>query len=110
MLNKVFGRVPCNYSFKKNDDVVYVKSMIKQSNEKLAPFKWYHHAPLGQISGCIKIDKKLNENFVSDDSPSGINLKKFTDSYRTAVQKWRGKISEETRRSILASLGVKKDK
>ena len=58
MLNEVFGRVPCNSSFKK-DEVVYVKSMIQQSNEKLAPFKWYNHAPLGQISGCIKIDKML---------------------------------------------------
>ena len=88
MLNEVFGRVPCNSSFKK-DEVVYVKSMIKQRNEKLAPFKLYNHAPLGKISGCIKIDKKLKENFVSDDSPSGINLKKFADSYRTAVEKWR---------------------
>ena len=48
--------------------LVYVKSMIQQSNDKLAPFKWYNHAPLGQISGCIKIDKMLKENFVSDDS------------------------------------------
>ena len=84
MLNEVFGRVPCNSSFKK-DEVVYVKSMLQQSNEKLAPFKWYNHAPLGQISGCIKRDKKLKKHIVSDDSPSGIKLKKFTDSYRTAV-------------------------
>ena len=75
--------------------------MIQQSNDKLAPFKWYNHAPLGQISRCIKIDKKLKENFVSDDSPSGINLKKFADSYRTAVEKWRSKISDKTRRTIL---------
>ena len=58
MMNEVFGRVPCNSSFKK-DEVVYVKSMIQQSYDKLAPFKWYNHAPLGQISGCIKIDKML---------------------------------------------------
>ncbi len=49
MLNEVFGRLPCNSSFKK-DDVVKVKSMIQQMNEKVAPFKWYNHAPLGQIS------------------------------------------------------------
>ena len=67
MLNEVFGRVPCNSSFNK-DEVVYVKSMIQQSNEKLSPFKWYdNHAPLGQISGCIKIDKKLKKYFVTDD-------------------------------------------
>jgi len=108
-LNEVFGRLPCNSSFKK-DDVVNVKSMIQQSNEKLAPFKWYNHAPLGQISGCIKIDKKLKKYFVSDDSPSGIELKNFTDSYRTAVEKWRSKISDKTRRTILGSLGVKKNK
>ena len=60
MLNEVFGGVPCNSSFKKGD-VVYVKSMIKQRNEKLAPFKLYNHAPLCQISGCIKIDKKLKK-------------------------------------------------
>ncbi len=57
MLNEVFGRLPCNSSFNK-DDVVYVKSMIQQMNEKGDPFKWYNHAPLGQISGCIKIDKR----------------------------------------------------
>ena len=61
MLNEVFGRVPCNSSFKK-DEVVNVKSMIQESNKKLAPFKWYNHAPLGQISGFIKIDKKLENN------------------------------------------------
>ena len=71
--------------------------MIQQRNEKLAPFKWYNHAPLGQISGCIKIDKNLKKQFLSDDIPSGIKLKKFTDSYRTAVEKWRSKISDETR-------------
>ena len=110
MLNEAFGRVPCNSSEKK-DEVVYVKSMIQQSNDKLAPFKWYNHAPLGQISGCIKIDKKLKKYFVTNDSPSGIKLKKFTDSsYRTAVEKWRSKISDETRRTILGSLGVKKNK
>jgi hypothetical protein len=49
MLNEVFGRLPCNSSFKK-DDVVKVKSMIHQMNEKVAPFTWYNHAPLGQIS------------------------------------------------------------
>jgi len=58
MLNEVFGRVPCNSSFKR-DDVVNVKSMIQQMNEKVAPFRWYNHLPLGQISGCIKIDKML---------------------------------------------------
>ena len=109
MLNEVFGRLPCNSSFKK-DDVVKVKSMIQQMNEKVAPFKWYNHAPLGLISGCIKIDKKLKENFLSDDSPSGIKLKKFADSYRTAVEKWRSKILDKTRRTILGSLGVKKNK
>ena len=62
-----------------------------------------------QISGCIKIDKKLKNYIVTtDDSPSGIKLKKFTDSYRTAVEKWRSKVSDETRRTILGSLGVKK--
>ena len=66
MLNEVFGRDPCNSSFKK-DEVVYIKVMKQQSNDKLAPFKWYNHAPLGQISGCIKIDKKLKKYFVSDD-------------------------------------------
>ena len=109
MLKEVFGRVPCNSSFK-NDDVVKVKSMIQQMNEKVAPFRWYNHLPLGQISGCIKIDKKLKKYFVTDDSPSGIKLKKFTDSYRTAVEKWRRKISDETRRTILGSLGLKKNK
>ena len=109
MMNEIFGRVPCNPSFKK-DDVVFVKSMIQQSNEKLAPFKWYNHATLGHISGFIKIDKKLKKYFVNDDSPSGIKLKKFTDSYRTAVEKWRRKISDKTRRTILGSLGVKKNK
>ena len=109
MLNEVFGRLPYNSSFKK-DDVVNVKSMIQKMNEKVAPFKWYNHAPLGQISGCIKIDKKLKKYIVTDDSPSGIKLKKFTDSYRTAVEKWRSKISDETRRTILGSLGVKKNK
>jgi hypothetical protein len=49
MLNEVFGRLPCNSSFKK-DDVVKVKSMIQQMNEKVAPFRWYNHAPLGRIS------------------------------------------------------------
>jgi hypothetical protein len=38
MLNEVFGRVPFNSSFKK-DDVVDVKSMIQQMNEKFSPFK-----------------------------------------------------------------------
>ena len=38
-------------------------------NEKVAPFKWYNHAPLGQISGCIKIEKKEKRYFVTDDSP-----------------------------------------
>ena len=109
MLNELFGRVPCNSSFKK-DDVVYVKSMIQQMNEKLAPFKWYNHAPLGHISGCIKIDKMLKKYFVSDEIPSGIKLKKFTDSYRTAVEKWRRKFSDKTRRTILGSMGVKKNK
>ena len=41
------------------------------------------------------------DNFVNDDSPSGIKLKNFADSYRTAVEKWRSKISDETRRTIL---------
>ena len=62
MLNEVFGRLPCNSSFKK-DEVVNVKSMIQQMNERVAPFKWYNHAPLGQIAGCIKIDKKLEKIF-----------------------------------------------
>ena len=109
MLNEIFGRVPCNPFFKK-DDVVYIKSMIQQSNEKLAPFKCYNHATLGHISGFIKIDKKLKKYFVNDDSLSGIKLKRFTDSYRTAVEKWRSKIPDETRRTILGSLGVKKNK
>ena len=64
---------------------------------------------LAKISGCIKIDKMLKENFVSDDCPSGIKLKKLTDSYRTAVDKWRSKISDETRLTIFGSLGVKKE-
>ena len=109
MLNKVFGRVPCNSSFKKGN-VVYVKSMIQQRNEKLAPFKWYNHTPLGLISGCINIDKKLKKHFVNDESSSGIKLKMFTDSYRTAVEKWGNKIPDETGRTILGSLGVKKNK
>jgi hypothetical protein len=79
-------------------------------NEKVAPFKWYNHAPLGHISGCIKIDKKVKKYFVTDDRPSGIKLKKFTDSYRTAVEKWRRIISNNTKRTILGSLGVKKNK
>jgi hypothetical protein len=65
MLNKVFGRFPCNSSYKK-DHIVKVKSMIQQMNEKVAPFKWYNHAPIGQISGCIKIDKKLKKYFVTE--------------------------------------------
>ena len=36
----------------------------------------------------------MKKYFVTDDSPSGIKLEKFTDSYRTAV----------------GSLGVKKNK
>jgi hypothetical protein len=62
ILNEVFGRIPCNSSFKK-DNVVNVKSMIQQMNEKVAPFKWYYHAPLDQISGCIKIDKDFEKIF-----------------------------------------------
>ncbi len=81
-----------------------------QMDEKVAPFRWYNCAPLGHISGCIKMKKNLNKYFVTDDSPSGIKLKKCTDSYRTAVEKWRSKISDETRRTILGSLGVKKNK
>jgi len=50
---------------------------------------------------AIKIDKKLKKYFVTDDSPSGIKLKNLTDSYRTAVEKWRSKISDKTRRTIL---------
>ena len=51
MLNEVFGRLPRN-SFLKKDDVVvyYLKAMIQQMNEKVAPFRWYNHLPLGQIS------------------------------------------------------------
>ena len=63
MLNELFRRLPCNSSFKK-DDVVKVKYMIQQMNENGAPFiLWYNHnhAPLGQISGCIKIEKKLKK-------------------------------------------------
>ena len=89
--NEVFGRFPCNSSFNR-DDVVNVKSMIQQMNEKVAPFKWYNHAPLGQKSECIEIDKKLKNYFLSDDSPSGIEMKNFTDSYQTAVEKWRRNI------------------
>ena len=110
MLNEVFGRLPCNSSFKKDDVVVMVISMIQQMNEKVAPFQWYNHSPHGHISRCIKIEKMLKKYFVTDDSPSGIKLKKFTDSYRTAVEKWRRKISDKTRRTILGSLGVKKNK
>jgi hypothetical protein len=64
MLNEVFGPLPCN-SFLKKDNIVvyYVKAMIQQMNEKVVPFKWYNHAPLGHISGCIKIDKKLKNKF-----------------------------------------------
>ena len=88
--------------------VVNVKSMIQQMNEKVAPFRWYNHLPLDQISGCIKIDKKLKTYLVTDDSPSGIKLKNLTDSYRTAVEKWirKEKILDETRRTILGSFGV----
>jgi hypothetical protein len=56
------------------------------------------------------MDKNLKKHFVSDDSPSGIKLRKSTDSYQTAVEKWRRKISDETRRTIVGSLGVKKNK
>ena len=42
--------------------VVNVKSKIQQMNEKIAPFKRYNHAPLGQISGCIKIYRKDLKN------------------------------------------------
>ena len=66
MLNEVFGRLTCNSSSKK-DDVINVKSMIQQMNEKVAPFKWYNYAPLGHISGCITIDKKLKKYFVTHD-------------------------------------------
>ena len=68
-----------------------------------------NHAPLDHISGCIKIDKKLKK-IVNGDSPSENKLKKFTDSYGTAVEKWKSKILDETRRIILGSLGVKKKK
>ena len=35
---------------------------------------------------------------------------KFTDSYRIAVEKWRRKILDKTRRTILGSFEVKKEK
>ena len=64
MLNEVFGRVPCNSSFKK-DEVVYVNSMIQQMNEKLAPFKWYNHAPKHQ-------SKNITPDLVSMASPVNV--------------------------------------
>ena len=46
-------KVPFNSSLKK-EDVVCVKYMMQQMNEKVAPFKWYNHAPFGHMHKMLK--------------------------------------------------------